>query len=76
MTIDLSELEQYFPSMNTPLNHGEYTFTIKFSQTPKENNYAMNLRIKQKDTKENRPEPPSIFLMILCNKCVKIKTCF
>ena len=32
MTVDLSELEQYFPEINIPIIHNEYTFTIKFSQ--------------------------------------------
>lgn len=53
MTVDLSELEQYFPEINKPFIHNEYTFAIKFSQNKEKNIYSINLRINQKDTKEN-----------------------
>lgn len=48
--IDISTLEQYFPQVNKPLIFGEYTFTILFRQD--DNTFLINLKIKQRDTKE------------------------
>jgi hypothetical protein len=49
--IDLTELEQYFPELNKPINIGSYTFTITLNQDKE--TFVLNLKIKQKDTKEN-----------------------
>ena len=48
--IDISSLEQYFPKVNSPLIYGEYTFIILFRQD--EDTFLINLKIKQRDTKE------------------------
>lgn len=48
--IDISNLEQYFPQINKPLIFNEYTFTILFRQD--EDTFLINLKIKQRDTKE------------------------
>src|SRR3989344_5222575 len=48
--IDISNLEQYFPQINKPLVFNEYTFTILFRQD--EDTFLINLKIKQRDTKE------------------------
>jgi len=49
--INISALEQYFPQINKPLIFGEYTFTILFRQ--EEETFLINLKIKQRDTKES-----------------------
>jgi len=48
--INISVLDQYFPSINKPLHFDDYTFTILLQQG--EDNFVVNLRIKQQDTKE------------------------
>ena len=48
--IDISPLEIYFPKINVPITEGDYTFTIVLDQT--EDTFIINLKIKQKDTKE------------------------
>lgn len=50
--IDLAELEQYFPSENISLVEDPFTFNISLSQDEKEDIFIINLKIKQKDTKE------------------------
>lgn len=48
--IDISSLEQYFPQVNKSLVFNEYTFTILLRQD--EDTFLINLKIKQKGTKE------------------------
>jgi hypothetical protein len=50
--IDLTELEQYFPNIDTTISQGKYKFTINLYQDSEENNFGINLRIQQDDTKE------------------------
>ncbi|MFH0875215.1 MAG: hypothetical protein V1859_04720 [archaeon] len=49
--INASELEQYFPQVNTPITEDDYTFTIALDDSS--DTFIINLRIKQKDTKES-----------------------
>ncbi len=48
--INISSLEQYFPQVNTPIRYNDYTFTILFRED--EDTFLINLKIKQRDTKE------------------------
>lgn len=49
--INIAELLQYFPRPNTPISESDYTFTITFEQQA--DTFIINLRIKQKDSKES-----------------------
>lgn len=51
--IDMAELEQYFPEPNRIIREGSYTFRISLSQDIEEEIFVVNLKIKQKDTKED-----------------------
>lgn len=51
--INTAELEQYFPEPNKPITIGVYTFTISLSQDDLKEIFIVNLKIKQKDNKED-----------------------
>ncbi len=51
--IDITELEQYFPEPNKSIKEGPYIFTISLFQDTGGEVFVVNLKIKQKDTKEN-----------------------
>ncbi len=51
--INVSALEEYFPSIGGSIEEGDYTFRIILEQDEKEKIFVINLKIKQKDTKKD-----------------------
>ncbi|MBU0756758.1 MAG: hypothetical protein KKF44_01720 [Nanoarchaeota archaeon] len=50
--IDIAELEQYFPDKDNIIEEGPFTFRIVLSQDIEDDIFAVNLKIRQADTKE------------------------
>ena len=47
----IAELEQYFPNVNEPIVEGQFTFLISLFE--EEETFIVNLKIKQRDKKED-----------------------
>ena len=50
--IDIAEIEQYFPNANDNIVIGDYSFRIILSKDELNDIFLINLKIKQKDTKD------------------------
>jgi hypothetical protein len=51
--INLTELLQFFPNVNKPIIYDDYSFMISINQDITQDIFVINLKIKQKDKKEN-----------------------
>ncbi len=52
--IDLAELEQYFPSPNENIPFENFIFRISLEQDQEDEVFIVNLKIRQRDTKEDQ----------------------
>lgn len=51
--IDILGLEQYFPNVGTPVAYSDFTFTIKLDMDTDKDTFIINLKIQQRDTKQD-----------------------